>query len=177
MAVLSLGFWTDLLVFRPILCQETPQAPCFLNWKVSLCISAAWIGLCIVGWMGISLKSWWHDFSWNWERDHAPVQQSTPPPQTNNNYVPPYQVSPYTNSAPSTSPFGAVGPPPTEPRKAIRQLFVSEPVTSSTRGSSPTLNIPTTPHVMPTNTPLTPSNDVGNSFSRTLEELNKKSGQ
>ncbi|MGH9638410.1 MAG: hypothetical protein ACRD72_26540, partial [Candidatus Angelobacter sp.] len=194
-----------------------------LRWKVSLCIGAAWIALSTFGWLGTSAKSWWHDFSWKWERDHAPQQQATPPPQTNNNYVPPYQVSPYENNRTNTSPFGPVGPPPTEqsnspystldslnkPSSSSTQapptdttstapslsapslqqttpnIFQSDPSTVRQRasdflnnsGSSSQLNIPYTPHVMPTNTPIAPANDVSNSFSRTLEDINKKSGQ
>ena len=64
-----------------------------LRWKVSLCIGAAWIGLSLFGWIGTSVKSWWHDFSWKWDRDHAPQQQA-PPAKTDNNYVPPYLVPP-----------------------------------------------------------------------------------
>ena len=212
-----------------------------LRWKISLCIAAAWIGLSIFGWMGTSLKSWWHDISWKWERDHpSQQQQSTPPPQTNNNYVPPYQVSPYTNNSPSTSPFAPVGPPPTDQQNSpystldslnkqrnnsteapppstttstspslftpslstpslstpglstpsfkptTPNIFQSDPSSlrqrandflNSGSSSSSNLNIPYTPHVMPTNTPITPSSDVRNSFSRTLDEINKKSGQ
>jgi len=136
-----------------------------LRWKISLCIAAAWIGLSIFGWMGTSLKSWWHDISWKWERDHPPQQQqSTPPPQTNNNYVPPYEVSPYSNSAPSTSPLGAVGPPPTEQPKSpyllngMNKQSSTEAPPSTTNSTAPSLSTPifqpTTPSVFqsdPTN--------------------------
>lgn len=69
--------------------------------------------------MGTSLKSWWHDFTWKWERDH-PSQSSTPPltnTNTGNTYVPPYEVAPRSNSSSNSTnsnPFGPVGPPPTE---------------------------------------------------------------
>lgn len=85
-----------------------------LRWKVSLCLGAAWIALSLFGFVGTGLKAWWHDFSWKWERDHAPKQQSSPPPQTNNTYVPPYQQSPNVNRTIPTSPFGEAAPPPTE---------------------------------------------------------------
>jgi curved DNA-binding protein CbpA len=84
-----------------------------LRWKLSACIGAAWIALSLFGWMGTSLKAWWHDFSWKWERDHAPQQSTQPTPApSSNNYVPPYQVSPYQNQTTTTAPFGPVGPPP-----------------------------------------------------------------
>ncbi len=202
-----------------------------LRWRISLCIGAAWISLSTFGWAGTSLKSWWHDFSWKWERDHAPQHQTPLPPQTNNNYVPPYlvppsQVSPYENTrpSPSTTPYGQTGPPPTEQPKSpyllnglnkqsttnnteappstttstapslstpsfqptTPNIFQSDPTNlrqrasdflNSSGSSSPSLNVPITPHVMPTNTPLTPSTDVRNSFSRTMDDINKNSGQ
>jgi len=194
-----------------------------LRWKVSLCIGAAWLCLCVFGWAGTSLKSWWHDFSWKWERDHAPQQQPAPQPQTNNNYVPPYQVSP-NSSTPNPSPFGPVGPPPTNQtdspystldslnkesnnstqapppetttptpslsspifQQSTPNVFRSDPNnlrqnasdflnSGSSRPSQ--INIPYTPNVMPTNNQITPSNGVRNTFSQTLEDINKKSGQ
>jgi len=194
-----------------------------LRWKVSLCIGAAWLGLCVFGWAGTSLKSWWHDFSWKWERDHAPQQQQAPQPQTNNNYVPPYQVSPNSNTS-NSSPFAGVGPPPSEqtnsPYSTLDSLNkesstntqapppattapapslsspIFQPTTPNVFRSDPNnvrqnasdflnsgssrpsqINIPYTPHVFPTNSPFAPSTGVGNTFSRTLEDINKKSGQ
>lgn len=201
--------------------QEKQLADERLRWKVSLCMGAAWLALSVFGWAGTSAKSWWHDFSWKWERDHAPQQQPAPQPQTNNNYVPPYQVSPNI-STPNASPFGPVGPPPPTdqtnspystldslnkessnstqappPVTTAQPLSLSSPIfqqstpndfqsdpnslrqnasnflnSGSSRPSQ--INVPYTPRVMPTNTPTTPSNDVRNTFSQTLEDINKK---
>lgn len=87
-----------------------------LRWKISLGIGAAWLALSVFGWAGTSLKSWWHDFSWKWERDHAPQQQYKAPDTSTNTspYVPPYEVVPGNSSANNTSPFAPVGPPPSE---------------------------------------------------------------
>jgi curved DNA-binding protein CbpA len=86
-----------------------------LRWKISACIGIAWIAISVFGWMGTSLKAWWHDFSWKWERDHAPQQSTQPAPTpSNNSYVPPYQVSPYQSQSTNSTPFGPVGPPPSE---------------------------------------------------------------
>ena len=199
--------------------QEKQLADERLRWKVSLCIGAAWLALSVFGWAGTSLKSWWHDFSWKWERDHAPQQQPAPQPQTNNNYAPPYQVSP-SNSTPNTSPFGEVGPPPTNqtnsPYSTLDSLnkessnsTQAPPPATTTPASSLSSPIfqPSTPSlfqgnqnslrqnasdflnsgssrpsqinipVTPNNSPITPSNGIGNSFSKTLEDINKKSGQ
>ena len=200
--------------------QEKHLADERLRWKVSLCMGAAWLALCVFGWAGTSLKSWWHDFSWKWERDHAPQQQPAPQPQTNNNYVPPYQVSP-NSSTPNTSPFGPVGPPPTDqnnsPYSTLDSLnkessnSTQAPPPTTTNTPAPSLSSPifqqSTPSlfqgnqnglrqnasdflnsgssrpsqinipVTPTNSPLAPSNGVGNTFSQTLEDINKKSGQ
>jgi curved DNA-binding protein CbpA len=190
-----------------------------LRWKVAVCIGAAWIGLSLFGWMGTSLKSWWHDFSWKWQNDHQPHSDSSTNgsnigsgSNTNTNdqpYVAPYNQAPsqnsptqwqdpYANNA-QAPPNNTIAPPPSDttsapPLTSIPSLqsttpnlsVPSDPLTvrqrasdflNNTGSSSSPLNIPYTPHVMPTNTPVTPSNDVSNSFSRTLEEINKKSGQ
>ena len=104
---------------EPTAQQETDQAKLRederLRWKVSACLGIAWIALSLFGFMGTGLKAWWHDFSWKWERDHAPQQQSSPPQQINNTYVPSYQQSPTTNTTTTTtSPFGEAAPPPTD---------------------------------------------------------------
>ncbi|MBU6455622.1 MAG: DnaJ domain-containing protein [Cyanobacteria bacterium REEB67] len=197
-----------------------------LRWKVSLCIGAAWVALSVFGWAGTSLKSWWHDFSWKWERDHAPQQQyKAPDTSTNTNpYVPPYRVAPGGSSTNNTSPFGQVGPPPTDQTNSPYSTLDSFNKQSSSNtqpppnlnltpaptnsgsifqrstpnlfptdqnslrqnasdflnsGSSPPskIDIPYTPHVMPTNTTIAPSSGVGNTFSQTLDDINKKSGQ
>lgn len=90
-----------------------------LRWQIAAAEAALFIGICIFGSVGHDVKEWWHKTTWEWERDH-PKQQDTPPPSTDTTtntgggYVPPYQLSPSTNTTPSTntSPFGPVGPPP-----------------------------------------------------------------
>ena len=97
-----------------------------LRWKVALCIGAAWIGLSLFGWIGTTVKVWWHDFSWKWQNDHSssssssssssnfgssPSGQQTPQP-----YVPPYQQAP-TQSSPTQwqDPYAnSAMPPPSQ---------------------------------------------------------------
>ena len=115
-----------------------------LRWKVSVCLGAAWIALSVFGWAGTSLKSWWHDFSWKWERDHAP-QQQTPPPQSNNTYVPPYQQSPNTSTTRTTSPFGEAAPPPTDQPESPYSTLDSLNKQSSSNTIAPVNTSPTAP--------------------------------
>ncbi|MBS2009903.1 MAG: J domain-containing protein [Cyanobacteria bacterium SZAS TMP-1] len=66
-----------------------------LRWKISIGIIVAWVALNFFGFASMSAKGWWKDFSWKWERDHAP----TPPAQTNlqtstPDYIPPYNKFP-----------------------------------------------------------------------------------
>lgn len=62
-----------------------------LRWKISIGIIVAWVCLNAFGAFSMNAKSWWHDFSWKWERDHAP----TPPAQINPQTSTPDTVSPY----------------------------------------------------------------------------------
>jgi hypothetical protein len=119
-----------------------------LRWKISACIGVAWIALSLFGWLGTSLKAWWHDFSWKWERDHAPQQSTQPAPAPSNNYVPPYQVSPYESQKTNSTPFGPVGPPPSEQSGSQSPLLnnLNKP------NNFDALSLLTTP----TSTPLTP---------------------
>lgn len=48
-----------------------------LRWKVAMALGVVWIGLTVYAWLGVSLKDWWHDFSWKWERDHSPALACT----------------------------------------------------------------------------------------------------
>jgi curved DNA-binding protein CbpA len=66
-----------------------------LRWKVSVCIVIAWIGLNAFGAFSMNAKSWWHDASWKWERDHpsTPPASQVPEPSTPG-YVPAYNKSP-----------------------------------------------------------------------------------
>lgn len=191
-----------------------------LRWKVSMCLGVAWIALSLFGFVGTGLKAWWHDLSWKWERDHAPQQQqSSPQPQTNNNYVPPYQRSPNVNRTIPTSPFGDAAPPPTDqpdsPYSTLESLsrqntsdtttpaatsptaapsLFSPDFRSSTTNLFPLRNqglgsrtdgllnqapssnslLRLAPNAANTSTPLEPGIS---SFGKTLEQINRKSGQ
>lgn len=189
-----------------------------LRWKVSACLGVAWIALSLFGFVGTGLKAWWHDFAWKWERDHAPQQQSSQTPQTNNTYVPPYQRSPNVNRTIPPSPFGDAAPPPTDqpgsPYSTLESLSgqntsdtTTPAATSPTAApslSSPDFRSSTTnlfplrsqglgsrtdgllnqtpssnsllrlaPNGSPTSTP---EPGISN-FGKTLEEINRKSGQ
>lgn len=95
-----------------------------IRWQIAAGEAALFIAICTFGWIGHDVKEWWHKVTWEWERDH-PKQQDTPPPSTDTTtntgsgyapYVPPYEVPPSTNTTPqtNTSPFGPVGPPPSD---------------------------------------------------------------
>ena len=186
-----------------------------LRWKVSLCIGAAWIGLSLFGWIGTSVKAWWHDVSWKWQQDHPPHSDSNTgrsnigSSDQSNTYTPPY-VAPYSqaptqkyssnqwqdpyanNTAPppsdTTAPPPNVTTPPLSTTSSLQpapslQLAPSNPFTVRQRatdfldsGSSSSFTIPYTPHVIPTNTPVAPSNDVGSTFKRTIDQINQNSG-
>jgi len=99
-----------------------------LRWKVSICMIIAWVGLNTFGAFSMNAKSWWHDASWKWERDHpatpyvapTPVPEQpryeapssnniAPPPGETNFSAPPAQPSTYTppstfTPAPSNTP-------------------------------------------------------------------------
>lgn len=70
-----------------------------LRWRIALGLAAAYIGLCIFGYVGTGIKAWWHTFSFQWERDHAPKQEQT---QRVSQPLPLLQVSPY-DQPPSTN--------------------------------------------------------------------------
>lgn len=189
-----------------------------LRWKVSVCLGVAWLALSLFGFVGTGLKAWWHDFAWKWERDHAPKQQSSQPPQADNTYVPPYQRSPNVNRTLPTSPFGEAAPPPTDqpdsPYSTLDSLNrqtgsdTTMPATTSPTAapslSSPDFRSSTTnlfplrnqglgsrtdgllnqtpssnsllrlaPNASPNSTPAKGIS----SFGKTLEEINRKSGQ
>jgi hypothetical protein len=61
-----------------------------LRWKVAIAEVVIFFGVLMFAGTGYGLKSWWHDVSWKWERDHAPQQQPIPSPQ------PSYQAPPTT---------------------------------------------------------------------------------
>lgn len=128
--------------------QEADQAKLredeHLRWKVSACLGIAWIALSLFGFVGTGLKAWWHDFSWKWERDHAPQQQSSPPQQINNTYVPPYQQSPSANTQ-ASSPFGEAAPPPTDQPNSPYSTLDSLNRQTDRQPSLPVTTSPTTP--------------------------------
>lgn len=67
-----------------------------LRWKVSIGIVIAWVCLNAFGAFSMNAKSWWHDFSWKWDRDHSstpPSSQANPDPSTSS-YFPPYNKPP-----------------------------------------------------------------------------------
>ena len=129
-----------------------------LRWKVSLCIGAAWVALSGFGWAGTSLKSWWHDFSWKWDRDHAPQQPYKGPDTSTNTtpYVPPYEVAPGSSSTTNTSPFGPVGAPPTEQSNSPYSTLDSFNKQSSTN-TEPPPNLNLTPAPSLSNPGLSPT--------------------
>ncbi len=66
-----------------------------LRWKISICMVIAWVCLNAFGAFSMNAKSWWHDFSWKWERDHAPTPPtSTTPDPSTQGYIPGYNKTP-----------------------------------------------------------------------------------
>lgn len=68
-----------------------------LRWKVTLCIGAAWLGLSLFGWIGTSIKAWWHDVSWKWQNSNSSgssSNNSSSNTQPQQQYVPPYERPP-----------------------------------------------------------------------------------
>ena len=134
-----------------------------LRWQIAAGEAALFIGLCIFGNVGHGVKEWWHDFSWKWERDHAPQQEYKPNPAPIN--VPEVR--------PGDSPFGPVGPPPDNmlPGGVMKPLDNSQvpvphygPSTTTTNtGTDSGFNWkPTTPSLSTPSTtaPLSPSFSV-----------------
>lgn len=67
-----------------------------LRWQCSIGIVVAFVALEIFGSMAIGAKSWWHDFSWKWQRDHSEPQKpiGTTPDTTPSPYIEPYNRTP-----------------------------------------------------------------------------------
>lgn len=65
-----------------------------LRWQIAAGLGVAFIALCLFGWIGTGVKSWWHDVTWQWERDHAPKPDPKPIDPTPTPYVPPYEPTP-----------------------------------------------------------------------------------
>jgi curved DNA-binding protein CbpA len=85
-----------------------------LRWKISICMVIAWIGLNAFGAFSMNAKSWWHDASWKWERDHpsTPYVAPAPAPEpihieapTNNNVSPPPGEANFGSTAPPTQTY------------------------------------------------------------------------
>lgn len=139
-----------------------------LRWQIAAGEAALFIGLCIFGNVGHGVKEWWHDFSWKWERDHAPQQEYKPNPAPSAPEV-----------RPGDSPFGPVGPPPFEnknnsdgaynPFSTLDELnkqnggVTPQTIPSTTTGTDSGLNWkPSTPSLSTPSTtaPLSPSFSV-----------------
>ena len=67
-----------------------------LRWQCSIGIVVAFIALEVFGSWAIGAKSWWHDFSWKWQRDHSEPQKpiSSTPDTTPSPYIEPYNRTP-----------------------------------------------------------------------------------
>ena len=66
-----------------------------LRWKISIGMVVAWVCLNAFGAFSMNAKSWWHDFSWKWDRDHSstPPASQSPEPSTPG-YIPGYNKTP-----------------------------------------------------------------------------------
>jgi curved DNA-binding protein CbpA len=120
-----------------------------IRWQIAAGEAALFIGLCIFGNVGHGVKEWWHDFSWKWERDHAPKQEpapgsSTEPPSYTKDLNPPYQVP--------SNPFGPVGPPPENSNPNMLPNGVMKPLDNS--------RVPI-PNYPPSSTTTTPGTGTG----------------
>lgn len=151
-----------------------------IRWQIAAGEAVLFIALCAFGNFGYGVKEWWHKFSFEWERDHAPKQDNNPPPDSNNlnPYVPPYQVPPTNNNnnAPTNgSPFGPVGPPPSNnnsdgtynPYSTLDELNKqkSETPTQTTTGTGTGFNWkPTTPDISAPSNPTT-TTGTGSGFN------------
>lgn len=52
--------------------QESGRQDADLRWKIALAEAAVLVLLCIFGWSGTGIKSWWHDLTWKQDADrHA----------------------------------------------------------------------------------------------------------
>lgn len=66
-----------------------------LRWKISIGMVVAWVCLNAFGAFSMNAKSWWHDFSWKWERDHSSTPPASQSPEPNTpGYIPGYNKTP-----------------------------------------------------------------------------------
>jgi hypothetical protein len=98
-----------------------------------------------------------------------PDDKTSPPPNLSTPLSTTTSLQPAPSLQPSTSNLFQQSDPSTVRQRASNFL--------NSGSSSSSLNIPYTPHVMPTNTVIPPANGVENSFGRTLEDIKKNSGQ
>ncbi len=49
-----------------------------IRWQIAAGEAALFIAICLLGNVGFGVKGWWHDFSYQWERDHQPPAQTQP---------------------------------------------------------------------------------------------------
>lgn len=179
-----------------------------IRWQIAAGEAILFIALCAFGNFGYGVKEWWHKFSFEWERDHAPKPADTIPNPSNNTnpYVPPYEVPQPGSTIPSNgtgSPFGPVGPPPTNnnsdgaynPYSTLDELNKQKsetpsptPTTTTTgtgfnwRPVTPNLSAPSTntapltsPLFQPKNDWLTPRSRYENLTPGTSDPLSKPS--
>lgn len=116
-----------------------------IRWQIAAGEAALFIALCIFGNVGHGVKEWWHDFSWKWERDHAPQQEPKPNPVPS--YVP--------DVTPRPNPFGEVGPPPETNNPNMLPNGVMKPLDNSH------VPIPHYPSSSTTSTPSTGTDITG----------------
>jgi hypothetical protein len=139
-----------------------------LRWKIALCIGAAWVGLSLFGWVGTSIKAWWHDVSWKWQNDHpsqssSSTNGSTPgfrPSQvpTVQPYVAPYNQAPVQkyNASQWQDPYANNAQPPPG------DTTIQSPITTASPSLSPSTPPPVLPGLSTTpNFPVNTSDPVG----------------
>jgi len=49
-----------------------------IRWQIAAGEGALFIAIGLFGNVGFGVKAWWHDFTYQWERDHPSQQQSAP---------------------------------------------------------------------------------------------------
>lgn len=116
-----------------------------LRWKIALLQVVLYFGLIGYAWSGYSLKAWWHDVSWNWQKDH---------PSTNTTTDTSTSTSTSTSTTTDYNPFGDPKPPPDNnpnmlPNGVMKPLdnshvpvpvYPSTPTPSTTTDTTPGFN-------------------------------------
>lgn len=112
--------------------QQSARSDERLRWQISIGLILAFIGLEVFGSMAIGAKKWWHDFSWQWERDHAPKPEDKSPayvPDVSSQRTPPYQTPPSNNT------IGPPIPPPTDNSRVPVPSYTSLSTTTTNTDS------------------------------------------